>query len=76
METIALTISLPKDVGAALENKARVSGKGAAEYVAEMVARQVRRPALRELFADVRQDITLDDAKLTDEIDAAIAESR
>ena len=76
METTTLTINLPRDVSMALENKAKVSGKGVAEYVEDLVVRQVKRPTLRELFSDVRENINVSDEDLEKEIDAAIRESR
>ena len=60
----------------ALENKAKVSGKGVAEYVEDLVVRQVKRPTLRELFSDIRENINVSDEDLEKEIDAAIRESR
>lgn len=45
------------------------------EYVETLIATQVKRPTFRELFADVRGNITVSDDDLTKEIDAAIAES-
>ena len=71
-----LTINLPKEVGAALENKAKRSGTGLAEYVETMIAAQIKRPTFRELFADVRENITVSDKELEKQIDAAIVESR
>ena len=76
MDTMTLTINLPEEVGVAPRNKAKVSGKGVAEYVESMIATQVRRPGFRELFADVRESITFSDEELEKNIDAAIAESR
>ncbi len=76
METTTLTINLPRDVSVALENKAKVSGKGVAEYVEDLVVRQVKRPTLRELFSDIRENINISDEDLEEEIDAAIRESR
>ena len=76
METTTLTINLPRDVSVALENKAKVSGKGVAEYVEDVVVRQVKRPTLRELFSDIRENINVSDEDLEKEIDAAIRESR
>lgn len=76
METMTLTINLPKEIGTALENKAKTTGKGVAEYVETMIAAQVKRPTFRELFGDVRENITISDEDLEKEIDAAIAESR
>jgi hypothetical protein len=71
MEMTTLTIKLPVDVSAVLEEKARTSGQDVAEYVETMIAAQLRRPTLRELFADVRADITIDDQVLETEIDCA-----
>lgn len=76
METITLTISLPKEVGAVLENKAKTSGTNLAEYVETIIAAQVNRPTFRELFADVRENIVVSDQELEQQIEAAIAESR
>ncbi|PYS34669.1 MAG: hypothetical protein DMF75_05865 [Acidobacteria bacterium] len=76
METTTLTINLPRDISVALENKAKVSGKGVAEYVEDLVVRQVKRPTLRELFSDIRENINVSDEDLEKEIDAAIRESR
>lgn len=76
METTTFTISLPKDIGVILEDKARVRGKGVAEYVQDLVTEQIQRPTFRELFADVRENIEITDEDLAREIDAAIVESR
>lgn len=76
METTTVTINLPKDIGAVLENKAKISGKGVAEYVEDLIVKQIKRPGFRELFADVRENINISDEDLTNEIDAAIGESR
>lgn len=40
METTTLTINLTKDITVELENKAKVSGKGVAEYVEDLVVRE------------------------------------
>ena len=76
MDTMTLTIKLPEDIGAALRNKARKSGKQVGEYVETMIATQVMRPTLREFFDDVRESVTVSDDELEKHIDAAIAESR
>jgi hypothetical protein len=73
METMTLTIHLTKEVGAALENKAKANGKGVAEFVEDLVIKHL---TLRELFADVRENINFSDEDLADEIDAAVRESR
>jgi predicted Zn-dependent peptidase len=76
METMTLTIHVPKNVGIILEEKAKVDGKDLAEYVEEIVTKQAGTPTFRELFADVRRNIALSDEDLEKEIDAAIDESR
>jgi predicted HicB family RNase H-like nuclease len=76
METVTLTIRLPKDVGSALERRAKTNGKGLTEYVETLITTQAERPNFRDLFADVREGISVGDKELTQEIDAAVAESR
>lgn len=76
MDTMTLTINLPEDIGTALRNRAKNSGKDLGEYVETMITSQVKRPTYRNLFADVRKSISVSDDELQKGIDAAIAESR
>ena len=76
MNTMTLTINLPEDIGTALRNKAKKSGKEVGEYVETLIATQVKRPTYRDLFADVRKSISVSDDDLEKNIDAAVAESR
>jgi hypothetical protein len=76
METMTLTIHVPRNVGIILEEKAKTDGKELVEYVEEIVTKQADKPTFRQLFADVRQNVTLSDEDLEKEIEAAIAESR
>lgn len=76
METTTLTINLPKNISAVLESKAKVRGKGVAEYVEELIEKQIKLPTFRELFSDVRENINISDEDLANEIDTAIKESR
>ena len=76
METTTITIHLPKDVGTTLESKAKSSGKDIAEYVEDLVVKQMKRPTFRELFAGVRQNSNVSDEDLEKAIDEAIIESR
>ena len=76
MDTMTLTINLPEDVGIALRNKAKKSGKEIGEFLESMIANQVIRPTYRDLFSDVRKSISVSDDELEKNIDAAIAESR
>ncbi len=76
METMTLTIHVPRNVGMILEEKARTDGKELIEFVEDLVTKQAARPNFRELFADVRQNNSLSDEHLEKEIDVAIKESR
>ena len=76
METMTLTIHVPRNIGIILEEKAKTDGKELVEYVEEIVTKQADKPTFRELFADVRRNISLSDEDLETEIDAAISESR
>ncbi len=42
METTTLTINLPKNISLALEVEAIISGKNVAEYVEELLSKQVK----------------------------------
>ena len=76
MDTMTLTINLPEDIGTALRNRAKKSGKEVGEYVETLITTQVKRPTYRDLFADVRKSLSVSDDELEKDIDAAIAESR
>jgi predicted DNA-binding protein len=76
METMTLTINLPEEVGAALKDKARISGKNVAEYVESMISAQIKRLTFRELFAEVREDVNISDEELGEVIKTGIFESR
>ena len=76
MDTMTLILNLPEDIGTALRNKAKKSGKEVGEYVETIIVTQVMRPTLREFFADVRESISVSDEELEKNIDAAIGESR
>ncbi len=76
MDTMTLTLNLPEDIGTALRNRAKKSGKEVGEYVETLITTQVKRPTYRDLFADVRKSISVSDDELEKNIDAAIAESR
>jgi len=41
METLTLTISLPKDVGIVLESKAKLSWRDEAEFVEDLVTKEL-----------------------------------
>lgn len=54
MDTTTLTINLPKDIRLAVENKARLSGRDSAEFIEDLVAKEVNRPSLDEILAPIR----------------------
>lgn len=57
METMTLTIQVPKNIGAVLEEKARNQGKDVAEYVENLIEKDVdRRKTLDEILAPLRKD--------------------
>jgi hypothetical protein len=57
MEMTELTIHLPADVSLELAKKARSSGQEVAEYVEELVSKQVKRPPLDEILAPIRDNV-------------------
>ena len=75
METMTLTINLPKDVGAALENKAKMIGQEAAEYVEDLVTKEVNSPSIDEILAPFRRQV--EESGITDEeLDDLFIEAR
>lgn len=75
METMTLTINLPKDVGAALENKAKMSGRDSAEFVEDLVTKEVHSPSLDEILAPFRRQV--EESGITDEeLDDLFTEAR
>jgi hypothetical protein len=65
METMTLTINLPKDVGAALENKARQSGRETTEFVEDLITKEVQTPSIDEILAPFRRQV--EESGITDE---------
>ncbi len=51
-----LTIDLPLEVKAALQRKARATGKDVRIFVQDMIKKQALRPSLDEILAPVRQE--------------------
>jgi Asp-tRNA(Asn)/Glu-tRNA(Gln) amidotransferase C subunit len=57
METMTLTIQVPKNIGVVLEEKARNQGKDIAEYVENLIEKDIdRRKTLDEILAPLRKD--------------------
>ena len=75
METLTLTISLPKDVGVGLENKARLRGQDAAGFVVDLVTKEVSTPTIDEILAPFRREV--EESGITDdELDELFNEAR
>jgi hypothetical protein len=75
METMTLTINLPKDVGAALEYKAKLTGRDTAEFIEDLVTKEAHSPSLDEILAPFRQQV--EESGITDEeLDDLFTEAR
>jgi len=75
MEAETLTISLPANVSSALAERARRTGRDAAEYVEDLVERDVCRPSLDEILAPVRAEFAAS-GMTEDELDELIEAER
>ena len=75
METTTLTINLSKDISVALENKAKLSGRDATEFVEDLVTKEVNSPTLDEILAPFRLEV--EESGITDEeLDELFIEAR
>jgi hypothetical protein len=68
------TITIPPDLEKVLSRRAAESGKGVKEYALEVLRRDAELPDLRELFADVREQIRISGIS-DDELDVQIEEA-
>jgi Asp-tRNA(Asn)/Glu-tRNA(Gln) amidotransferase C subunit len=76
METMTLTIQVPKNIGAVLEEKAKNQGKDVAEYVENLIEKDIdRRKTLDEILAPVRKDFA-ESGMTEDELDELIESER
>jgi hypothetical protein len=74
-----ITITLPPELERVIAGRATASGKKLEEYALDVLGRDAELPDLRELFADVRDQIEasgVSDDDLDDQIEAAVAEVR
>jgi hypothetical protein len=74
-----ITITLPSELEQIIARRATASGKKLEEYALDVLKRDAELPDLRELFADVRDQIEasgVSDDELDDQIEAAVAEVR
>jgi hypothetical protein len=75
MEAETLTISLPRNLSNALAERARRSGRDAAEYVEDLIERDICNPSLDEMLAPFRQEFG-DSGMTDDELDELVEEIR
>lgn len=74
METMTLTIQVPKKIGMALEEKAKNDGKELIEYVEDLLEKDVDRlKTLNEILAPIRRNFT--ESEMSEEDLDAIIES-
>jgi hypothetical protein len=74
-----ITITLPSELERIIAGRATASGKKLEEYALDVLRRDAELPDLRELFADVRDQIEasgVSDDVLDEQIEAAVAEVR
>lgn len=72
---MTLTINLPKEIGMALENKAKTRGTGLAEYVEDLVTKEAHSPSIDEILAPFRRQV--EESGITDdELDELFTEAR
>ena len=76
METMTLTIQVPKNIGVVLEEKARNQGKDVAAYVENLIEKDIdRRKTLDEILAPVRKDFA-ESGMTEDDLDELIESER
>ena len=73
---MTLTIQVPKNIGAVLVEKARNQGKDVAEYVENLIEKDIdRRKTLDEILAPLRKDFA-ESGMTEDDLDELIESER
>ena len=76
METMTLTIHVPKNIGVILEERAKGNGKDVAEYVESLIEQDIdKRKTLDEILAPVRRNFA-ESGMTEDELDELIETER
>lgn len=76
METMTLTIQVSQNTGAILEETAKNKGKDVAEYVGDLIEKDIdRRRTLDEILAPLRKDFA-ESGMTEDDLDALIESER
>ena len=71
---MSTTITIPTDLERKIAGRAATQGKGVEQFALEALERAAETPSLRELFADVREEIRASDIA-EEELDARIESS-
>lgn len=76
METMTLTIQVPRNIGIKLEERAKIQGKETVEYIEDLIEKDLeRRQTLDEILAPVRKNFA--DSGMTEEdLDTLIESER
>lgn len=76
METMTLTIHVPKNIGAVLEEKAKNQGKDVSSYVENLIEKDIdQRKTLDEILAPIRKNFA-DSGMSEEDLDALIESER
>jgi hypothetical protein len=73
------TITIPTELEKKIAGRAVAEGKDVTQFAIEVLERAVETPSLRQLFADVREQVRTSDAseeELDTQIEAAVKEVR
>ena len=62
---MTLTIKLPKEIGAALADKAKLSGRDSTEFVEDLVTKELSNPSLDEILVPFRRQV--EESGITDD---------
>jgi hypothetical protein len=76
---MSTTITIPTELEMRLAGRAATEGKGVEQFALETLSRAVEAPSLRELFADVREQVRAShpsEEELDSQIETAVKEVR
>jgi len=76
---MSTTITIPTELEKRLAGRAATEGKGVEQFALETLSRAVEAPSLRELFADVREQVRAShpsEEELDSQIETAVKEVR
>lgn len=79
LDTMSTTITIPTELEKRIAGRAATEGKDVTQFAIEVLERAVETPSLRELFADVREQVRasdLSEEELDNRIETAVKEVR